>query len=325
MKHKRLECSPSTKKNKKMYQNFWKNNKNVILVAVGMFIVSITTLLLLLNHEKLGGDFNADILHLNESDKEEITVKLPKKDYSKFEEVNEGPTVVLGADGLVEYINEDFEDISGYKLSEMIGEFFFSYVHQKDLGEILSSYNRVLSSSETMTMIGPIRIRNADDEYLMFMASMDPLVENEQILGVALTVYDITETAEDETEKEKTEKDKNDDEENINAKIDKEKLENESENAAEGEEEKNDQDQLIAEEEAKALVAEENVDAGITESIPAVNDTYYQAPKVEYTPSVQQSADVKEPVQTATDMVSEKLKKMQELKNEADWVVNDET
>lgn len=174
---------------------FWKNNKNVILVAVAMFVASITGLLFFLSDEKFNHEeYKADVLGAISTESDEPA----EINYNELPELKEGPAVIIGMDGLVDFANKEYEEQSLYENEEMVDELFFSYVHPDDLANMLSKYGQVIASEEPETIVGPYRLKNAEGEYELYMASLMPVEVDNKMLGVAVSTLSISESVKNE-------------------------------------------------------------------------------------------------------------------------------
>lgn len=161
------------------------------MIAVAMFLVSLTGLLYFLNGATGSGtELKANVV-------DSITVKAQQeKDHtyrSLYEDVD-GPLVVLGVDGLIHFSSWDFETITGYKGSEIENQLFYSFIHPDDLEMFIGSFGKVLSTKQPVMMIGPYHMRNIDGGYKLHMASLYPIIENEIVVNVMISIRDITET-----------------------------------------------------------------------------------------------------------------------------------
>lgn len=179
--------------------NYWKSNRNVILTAVALFVVSLTALLYFLTGEP-GNEYGGlkanvvDSLSVKTQQEEEKTYRSLLDEYD-----HEGPLVVIGVDGFVEFASWDFETITGYTLDEMKEELFYSFVHPEDLSLILGASGKVLATESPVVMVGPYRMRDADGEYRLHMASLYPVKKHEKITKIIIAIRDITIDIEEST------------------------------------------------------------------------------------------------------------------------------
>jgi PAS domain S-box-containing protein len=176
---------------------FWKNNKNVILIAVAMFVASITGLLFFLSDEKFNHqEYKADVLSADHTETE--SEEQHEINYDELPELKEGPAVIIGMDGLVDFANREYEEQSQYDNEEMVDKLFFSYVHPDDLADMLSKYGQVIASEEPESVVGPYRLKNADGKYELYMASLKPVEADNKMLGVAVSTLSIAESVKQE-------------------------------------------------------------------------------------------------------------------------------
>ncbi len=170
--------------------HYWRNNKNVILVAVAMFTVSLTALLSFLSGEPGGHnpELSANVV-------DSISVKAQQETESSYRsllEDHEGPLVVLGVDGLVQFSSWDFESSTGYGMADVEDQLFYSFIHPEDLSTFIGAFGKVLASESPVMMIGPYRMRNVEGQYQVHMASFYPLKEDDKVVKVMIAIRDIT-------------------------------------------------------------------------------------------------------------------------------------
>lgn len=153
-----------------------------------MFVASITTLIILLNNENLHGELQANVVHSeeNQAHSEETF------DYESLAPDSSGPAVIVGLDGLIDYANEEYKKETRFIESEVKDQLFFSYIHPQDLAKILASYGQVLSSQKPDLLVGPFRMKNAAGEYVVQMAAMQPIFQDDHMVGVAIETEDIS-------------------------------------------------------------------------------------------------------------------------------------
>lgn len=178
--------------------HYWRHNKNVILTAVALFMVSLTSLLYFLTADPQGGhgDLKADVV-------DSLTVKAlqeTEKSYRNLLEDHEGPIAVVGLDGLMEFSSWDFESVTGFRQDSIKGELFYSFIHPEDLPMFIGAFGKALASEEPITMVGPYRMRDAKGEYQLHMASLYPVKEEEKIAYIVIAIRDITADVEEAKE-----------------------------------------------------------------------------------------------------------------------------
>lgn len=153
-----------------------------------MFVASITTLIILLNNENLNGEMQANVVH----GEEDHAHREETLDYESFAPQTSGPAIIVGMDGLIDYVNEEYKKETRYIESEIQDQLFFSYIHPQDLAEILAAYGQVLSSQKPDVLVGPFRMKNAAGEYLLQMAAMQPIFQDDHMVGVTIETEDIS-------------------------------------------------------------------------------------------------------------------------------------
>ncbi len=156
-----------------------------------MFVASITTLIILLNNENLNGEMQANVVHGEHNDAHQAHQE-ETLDYESLAPESAGPAVIVGLDGLVDFANEEFKKETRYIESEVKDQLFFSYIHPQDLAKILAAYGQVLSSQKPDLLVGPFRMKNAAGEYILHMAAMQPIFQDDRMVGVAIETVDIS-------------------------------------------------------------------------------------------------------------------------------------
>lgn len=169
--------------------NFWKNNKNVILIAVAMFVVSITVLLFLLTEEHTQtNNLTANVM---QSAKTAGHEKSEQEYRNKFASNNE-PFIVLGLDGKIDFASWDYREFSGYSDEELTDQMIFTLVDPADLPMLVASFGEVVATQDAKSMVGPYKIKNKDGEYRTHIASLYPILEDDKVVGVIFNPKDIT-------------------------------------------------------------------------------------------------------------------------------------
>ncbi len=145
-------------------------------------MVSVTSLMVLLNNENLSADIKTNLIKetANSEQTHEEAVA-----YGPFN-LGEGAALLVGMDGLINFANEKFGESTDFDPADMKGQLFFNYIHPEDLAGVLSAYGKVLSSKEPQMLVGPFRMKNAAGEYTVQMAAMQPVVEENKMQGVAV-------------------------------------------------------------------------------------------------------------------------------------------
>lgn len=170
---------------------FLRSNKNILVVALGIFLVSMTSLMFFLNtqsHPEVSHEVKADVLdsvmvrsHYNE----EKTIRDELGN-------NDDAVVVIGIDGKINFASWDYEKITGLSPDDLEEQLFFSTVHPEDLAIIFGAFGKVIESGKPTTMVGPYRVLTNTGEYKVNMASLYPLKEGEKVTRIAITVKEIS-------------------------------------------------------------------------------------------------------------------------------------
>lgn len=170
---------------------FLRSNKNILVVALGIFIVSMTSLMFFLNtqnqtevsHETKADVLDSVMVHSHYNEEKAIREELGN---------NDDAVVVIGIDGKINFASWDYEKITGLSPDDLEEQLFFSYVHPEDLAIIFGAFGKVIESGKATTMVGPYRVLTNDGEYKVNMASLYPLKENEKVNRIAITVKEIS-------------------------------------------------------------------------------------------------------------------------------------
>ena len=177
--------------------SYWQHNKNVILAAVALFIVSLTALLFFLSEDTANhGELKADVV-------DSLTLKSEMEEEKSYRDEigeQEGPFIVVKPDGLIDFMSWEYETMTGYAKDDVKEELFFSFIHPEDLPKIISAFGKVIANGTPMMMIGPYRMRNSNGEYHFHIASLYPVMKHDKVEKIAFVCRDITAELE-ETEK----------------------------------------------------------------------------------------------------------------------------
>lgn len=170
--------------------NFFRHNKNILLVASSVFITSMTSLLLFLNTEGGGSqELKADVVGTGSVHSEEMETK-----YRELFNNHEDPVVVLGLDGNISFASGNFESETGFANEKLKSSPLFSYLHPEDLPTFFAAFGKVVATGKPVTMIGPFRIRDSKGEYHFNMGSVYPVIEDGKVQSIGITTHDITDT-----------------------------------------------------------------------------------------------------------------------------------
>jgi PAS domain S-box-containing protein len=168
--------------------NFFRQNKNILLVSLGVFIVSMTMLLVFLNSEnKEASELKADVINsdpMQEQDKE-----------SKYRELfqnQEDMVLAMGLDGKITFASKNVEAASGFSEKDMEDTLLSGYMHPDDLPVFFAAFGKVIATGKPVTMIGPLRMRDLNGEYHYTMGSVYPVLEENKVAGIGITVKDIS-------------------------------------------------------------------------------------------------------------------------------------
>ena len=166
-----------------------KQNKHVITVAFGLFIVSMSTLFFFLgsDNEFQKADYKTDFIQaLKVKSYEE-----QEKQYREFLHNEKDAFAILDLEGNIEFSSANFETTLGYTKEEVNHHLFPLFLNTEDLSIFLGAFSKVNQTHESLMMIGPYRLQNKNGEDRFHMGSMIPLFEKGKIMSVAIVSKDI--------------------------------------------------------------------------------------------------------------------------------------
>lgn len=167
-----------------------KQNQNIIFVSLGLFLVSMTTLMFLINGASEGshGELKTEVV----SPEGDGPVKAEA--YREVIGNEEDAFIVLRADGTIKYASPEFLEATGFKKSEIADKIFYSLINPNDLPVFLSSFGKALTSKGSSALIGPYRIRDAKDEYSINLGMLYQLKNESRGADIVLTYKNVSET-----------------------------------------------------------------------------------------------------------------------------------
>lgn len=202
-------------------------NNKIAVIAVSIFVVSFAAMLFFMNKDEASPDFiQSNVLEstINNSGehgvyfseggsgkvgteanlKENPESEKLEEAYRSLSNQKEAPLFVLSPEGNVKFLSKNFIEKYGYKLAELSGKSFFSYVYPSDLPEFASAYTGVLQSGKSSNGVGPYRFENKDESFSIHVASLLPVVdEKSKVSEVVIYVKDITSQIQDFAEQTK--------------------------------------------------------------------------------------------------------------------------
>ncbi len=165
-------------------------NKHVILIAVALFVVSMSTLLFFLgsNTETQQHEIKTDLLENSKvkslNDTEDY--------YRKLVNNHEDSILALALDGSIEFASLDTESKWGYGKKDILNQSIFVLLHPDDLPDFLGVFGKVLQTEHSVNTMGPYRVRGKDSGYRIIIGLATPLMEKGKIQKIIITAKDIT-------------------------------------------------------------------------------------------------------------------------------------
>lgn len=169
-----------------------KENRNLIIASIGIFGISLLTLLFFLNGSQ-SSDLKATVLDHQVKTSQENSTNDSDFKYENLNETMGESFVVLGLDGLVRYASTGFMIDSGYTSEEIQSKLFFSLINPEDLELVIAAFGQVLESEIPANMVGPFRLKTIDESEMLNMASIMPIIENGKITEIVISTKDISE------------------------------------------------------------------------------------------------------------------------------------
>lgn len=168
--------------------NFFRQNKNILIVSLGVFIVSMTLLLIFLNTENKGThELKADVIN-----SEPVPMEDEETAYRELFQNHEDPVLMLGLDGKIDFASKDILPSTGFTEADMENTLLSSYIHPDDLPVFFAAFGKAIATGKAVTMIGPFRVRDMNGQYHYYMGSVYPVLQEDNVSGVGMTMKDIT-------------------------------------------------------------------------------------------------------------------------------------
>lgn len=168
--------------------NFFRQNKHILFVSLGVFVVSMTMLMVFLNTEnKESHELAADVISA-----ESIPEMGEETKYRDLFQNQEDPVLVLGLDGRIGFVSKNVEEATGFTEMDLEETLYSIYIHPDDLPVFFAAFGKAIATGKAETMVGPFRVRDRNGEYHYNMGSVYPVMEENKVAGVGVTMKDIT-------------------------------------------------------------------------------------------------------------------------------------
>ena len=145
--------------NQNKTENMFKitQNRKVLLMAVSIFVVSVSMILFFVggNGQDLSvsnENLQTQLLEVFHHNEEKVD------DYRELLGDPDSPLFVVESDGTFSYLSPDFAEKIGYSEEELLGEAFFPYIHSKDLPVFVTAFTKLVQNGEQQSNLGPFRI-----------------------------------------------------------------------------------------------------------------------------------------------------------------------
>jgi len=174
-------------------QNFFRQNRNILVVALSVFIVSMTALMFFLNNTgKDPAELKTDVLQTDSA----ATID-PEKQYQDLFQSGDDPFAVMKLDGHMTFVSSQFLASTGFTNDDLQGKLFFSLIDSQDLTTFFSAFGKVVETGKAVTMIGPFGLANKDGEYKTSMGSVLPVMEDGKVAKIGIIIKDISNEVQD--------------------------------------------------------------------------------------------------------------------------------
>jgi len=176
-------------------QNFFRQNRNILVVALSIFIVSMTALLFFLNStERDSGALQTNILQHESGEPVDVDLE---KSYQDLFQCGDEPFVVMKLDGHITFANSKFLASTGFVNDDLRGKLFFSLIDSRDLTAFFSAFGKVVETGKAVTMVGPFRLADKAGDYKTSMGSVIPVIEKGKVARVGIVIKDISNAVKD--------------------------------------------------------------------------------------------------------------------------------
>jgi PAS domain S-box-containing protein len=100
--------------------------------------------------------------------------------------------VVIGKDGLINYVSPSVQAVRGYKPEEVIGTNGFSEVHSEDMTKAINVYNELMQNPDIPIRV-ELRVRHKDGSWRIVEAIARNLLDDPIVAGIIVNYRDVTE------------------------------------------------------------------------------------------------------------------------------------
>lgn len=182
--------------------NYIKQNKQVIMVAVTLFVVSMSTVLFFFGSNGNQSDLKADVVdHGTVTESADVkSLKEEEKSYRELVNNQEDPVFVMNMDGTIKFSSGDVENTLDYKQDDLKNQLFFLLMNPEDLSTFLGAFSKVTQDKTQAVMVGPYRLRDKNGEYHLHMGSLTPIISHGVVEGIAVSSKDISKKVDKDAE-----------------------------------------------------------------------------------------------------------------------------
>jgi len=192
-----------------MIWKFIKQNNKILSVALGLFLISMSTLVFLGEHK--GSGFSHE-LKASVIDSKSIIPESIKDEEIKYRTIlhnSTNPVLALNLDGTIGFVSNEFLEKLGYESQDVQGKSFFLFLQQEDLPTFMNAYGDILKNEAPVSAIGPYRLKMKDDVYAYHIGYVAPFMENGKMTKILLVTKSIEDKMRESEEVNKTAKENN--------------------------------------------------------------------------------------------------------------------
>ncbi len=139
------------------------------------------------------GKFSGSVIIISDITEAKENERKLKESEEKYRLLFESaPDVIFTIErGIITSVNPFFEKVTGWRREDWINKHFKYIVHKEDLPVAIQNFRKILEKRATVKF--ELRTLSKKGEYLTGEYTLDPLIENEKVVGVIGIVRDITE------------------------------------------------------------------------------------------------------------------------------------
>jgi PAS domain S-box-containing protein len=169
------------------------SKQKLFLIAVAIFLVTLTTTFFLIEKDKLQIEekhVQASLFENNENPQKIDT----EEEYRKILDNYDDNFVIINNDRKIKFITNAMLEKHGYLKEEVANVNVLTFIHPKDLPELSNTIMEYHKTREAKKNIGPVRIKTKSGNFIPYMISLIPLKtsKEETIIESAVVLKDVS-------------------------------------------------------------------------------------------------------------------------------------